>query len=163
MELTKSLIKRFWSNVDVGKKDDCWEWTGSLDAYGYGQISEGNKTNKKNYKAHRLSWMIRFGEIPENMNICHKCDNPSCMNPNHLFVGTQEDNLRDCREKGRARGGSMPGEKNPNSKLTERQVKDIRNRYKQGGIYQRQLGAEFGVSQAQIGLIVNRKSWRNCG
>lgn len=100
----KPIEDRFWSFVEVSK-NGCWEWSGSTDDKGYGQIS----TNKGEapIKAHRLSWSIHFGEIPEHLHVCHACDNPRCVNPDHLLLGTQKANMVDAAKKGRINKRSM--------------------------------------------------------
>lgn len=102
---------RFWNNVKI-KKNKCWEWIGSKDGKGYGTISSGYK--KSPVKAHRISWEIHFGEIPEGLFVLHACDNPGCVNPNHLMVGSQQANAIDMSKKGRMSDESLlnlrPGE-----------------------------------------------------
>jgi hypothetical protein len=87
---------RFWSHVDIGSIEDCWEWMTSLDSKGYGQFN----INQKQYRSHRISWELNNGKIPEGMCICHRCDNKKCVNPYHLFLGTQKDNMQDMARKG---------------------------------------------------------------
>lgn len=105
----------FWNNVEVLEGNNCWIWQGSLDAYGYGKISSGGRSHKRDIRAHRLSYEMRFGLIKDGNVICHTCDNPSCVNPNHLFEGTQKDNVRDMVRKGRmseiSKLNLRPGEK----------------------------------------------------
>lgn len=90
--------ERFWKKVKKGSPDECWEWTGAK-AFGYGIMS--TKHNHAPAKANRVSWFLHFGTIPEGMVIRHKCDNPTCVNPNHLEIGTQKDNVRDTVTRGR--------------------------------------------------------------
>jgi hypothetical protein len=89
-------MERFWNKVERG--DGCWEWRGAKSRFGYGRFIVG----RNNRLAHRVAWAATRGEIPVGMNVCHRCDNPSCVNPDHLFLGTQRDNVRDMHEKGRA-------------------------------------------------------------
>ena len=96
------------------KKIGCWEWTGSVDGAGYGIISNRDGRNNSPEKAHRVSYEKEYGEIPDGKNVCHKCDNPPCTNPAHLFAGTQKENMGDCSKKGRLNKKSLlnlrPGE-----------------------------------------------------
>ena len=149
---------RFWSHVaKTNNPDDCWEWM----AYkskgrdgGYGKLA----INKKPYSAHRYAWIITFGEIPDGLWVLHKCDNRACCNPNHLFLGTHQDNMNDKVNKGRA--SSLAGEINPSHKLTIEQVKYIKERYAQGGIGWQKLAKEVGISKRQVGRIIKGQSWK---
>lgn len=95
------LHLRFWDNVDRAEGNRCWTWTGPADEHGYGKLGYGGRDAKAEYKAHRMSYEMRFGPISAGKVICHTCDNPSCVNPNHLFEGTQKDNTQDTSRKGR--------------------------------------------------------------
>ena len=106
--------ERFWSKVKKGNPYECWEWQAYRNR-GYGTLSR--KRGQSPHKAHRLSWMIHYGAIKQGMNICHKCDNPGCVNPRHLFMGTQRDNITDAIKKKRignnknSLGNLRPGKK----------------------------------------------------
>ena len=114
--ITEKDKKRFWNKVSKGGKDECWEWTAGKRHGGYGQF----KLNNKMQVAHRLSWMwANNKDVPVGMLICHHCDNPSCVNPDHLFLGTNADNNRDCWSKGR---NSNKGIDHSQSKFTEEQI-----------------------------------------
>ena len=116
MKITESDKKRFWNKVDKLGADDCWEWQACKSSYGYGQL---NLSGKIQY-AHRISWeLANKQDIPKNMDICHRCDNPPCVNPSHLFLGTRADNQRDSWNKGR---NSNTGQNNSKSVLTNEQV-----------------------------------------
>lgn len=93
--IEKKVIERFWKKVN--KTRDCWEWTGAINRDGYGQFGY----NKKTYISSRFVMKIIGKEIPEGMFVCHKCDNPACVNPDHLFIATHKDNMKDCMDKGR--------------------------------------------------------------
>ena len=128
----------------------CRVWTAALTTTGYGAIRHGNRMRK----AHSLMWEVHHGPIPEGMVIRHTCDNPLCVNIDHLLLGTQQDNLRDCVARGRSNRGSKHGM----SKLTEEQVIEIRHQVS-AGARQRDVAGRFGVSQATVSDICRRKSW----
>lgn len=130
----------------------CWMWTGWLDGIGYGRISVSGKL----ILAHRFSYEFFNGPFSPELDILHKCDNPTCVNPAHLFLGTAFDNMRDMVNKGR--NVVHKGEGNFNAKLTQSQVDEIR--YKSTFTTQVQLAKEYGVTQANIGHIVKRKNWK---
>jgi hypothetical protein len=173
----ESIEERFWSKVNKLGEDECWEWIGALSG-GYGAF----KYNKGSI-AHRYSYMLHnnLQEIPKDMCICHKCDDPSCVNPKHLFIGTPKDNVRDMIEKGRMINGMKgkrhkketldvlsklskgrkAGIKHHNVKLTEEQVKDIRSLYSTGKYIQQSMADFFGINNSAISKIINRKSWHH--
>jgi hypothetical protein len=152
-ELNPSLLRNFWKKVE--KTDNCWNWLASVNHHGYGQINSGHKFI---YKAHRLSWLIHFGAIPDKLLVMHKCDNRRCVNPEHLMLGTASDNTKDMVSKNRAKGKSRPGELNPNAKLTNAQVLEIRSLYvarcnripQQMYIKAEDIAKMFNVSTASI-------------
>lgn len=148
-----SWLQRFHKKVDIGDKESCWIWKGKPRKDGYGQI----QINKEKKIASRVSWAIHFGDIPKGLEVCHKCDNRICVNPNHLFLGTQKENMEDAVSKGRMH----LGEKHGLSKLTDKQAVEIRKLYATGKFSQSKLGEQFGVSQTIIYLLVNRKTWRH--
>ncbi len=101
----KDYVKRFWNNVD--QAGDCWKWKACKDPNGYGQMSMLGK----NIRSHRLSWIIHYGPIPKGLFVCHRCDNPECTNPKHLFLGNNLDNMKDAYKKGRLK--NLTGPSNP--------------------------------------------------
>lgn len=148
----KSYLDRFWEKVDKSDINGCWLWTASKDKDGYGSLS----TDRGIEKAHRLSWRLHFGGIPKNMCVCHKCDNPSCVNPQHLFLGTNLDNVADRTNKDRGVRGSSCH----TSKLTDVQIIEIRRRYANGE-KQITLAKEFGVVKQAISAIITRSVWKH--
>lgn len=157
----RALEDRFWEKVLIAPPMVCWEWIASKDPHGYGQIRTGGPGGGPLRQAHRVSYELHNGPIPAGLLVRHTCDNPGCVNPDHLRLGTQADNVQDMIDRGRARGGPPRGERNASSKLTEAQVVDIRNRYATGEVLQIELTKEFGVSQATISEIVRRRIWRH--
>ncbi len=149
-----SLKERLLDKREI-TESGCWEFTGYIMPNGYGQTSVG----KLVLLAHRASYMVFIGKIPEGMHICHKCDNRKCFNPDHLFAGTRDDNMADMVRKGRQR--SLSGVDSPNAKLTAEQVQEIRDRYIPY-VTTTELAKEFGISKQYVGQIA-RKEWRKDG
>lgn len=148
--------KRFWRKVD--KSGKCWLWIGKTKhRQGYGFIYRANR----NMLTHRWAWLIERGAIPDGMMVLHKCDNPSCVNPEHLFLGTQTDNMRDMANKGRGVYPDTSGENNGGSKLTVETVKEIRKLYQPRKMSCTMLGKKFNISRATIHLVVQRKIWKH--
>jgi hypothetical protein len=150
----KKKVKLSVENLHLYYNKDlngCWIWNRSYYPNGYGHVTFEGKSSY----AHRVSHMLHSGNNIKGKVVCHKCDNRSCINPSHLFMGTQQDNINDCIRKGRmARGTSLP-----QSKLDEVKVKDMRDMWKTGIITQRELGKIFRVSQSTVERCVNNKSW----
>ena len=153
-EITEKDIDRFFKKVAITANiNKCWEWIGTTHKTGYGIFSLGYN----NYYAHRMSYCITNRIDPDEKEVCHSCDNPKCVNPNHLFLGTHLENMRDCRKKDRM--VSFKGAKNGCSKLTENNVLSIRESYAYGKITQRKLANEYNVSFGLISRILKRNSW----
>ena len=152
VNLTAEQIERFKGNFKRGK--GCWEWQGSIvkDRGGYGRFH----ANGKSHRAHRISWQIHKGEWPGDLFVCHKCDNPKCVRPSHLFLGTTTDNMRDMLRK--RRKPSQAGERHPSNKLTAKDVKAIRKAHKKG-VSQADLHRQYNVSRATICVIIKRVRW----
>ena len=146
-------MNRFWDKVDKRcGQDSCWEWKAGQDSNSYGLYW----LYGKHEKAHRVAWMKTNGEIPSGMLVCHHCDNRVCCNPSHLFLGTHSDNAKDMVNKGR--GADFRGEKHPQSKLDEMDIKFIRYWLKKG-YSQRKIASVFGVDQTHISGIKTGKTW----
>ncbi len=161
--LTKKTIDRF--NKYIKKTDSCWLWTGRKFTAGYGmfEIYDLNLGKKRKTTSHRISWMIKNGTIKRNLFVCHSCDNPPCVNPTHLFVGTQSMNLQDAIAKGRfqniARGRQLIGEKNNRTKLTIDDVTAIKV-LNSRGMSSLMISQIFNVSENCIRRIVSGHSWK---
>lgn len=136
-------MKRFWDKVEVKGPDDCWEWQAALNNKGYGSF----RVEGAIHPAHRASYLLNVGEIPEGMVVRHKCDNRACVNPAHLELGTPTDNNRDMVNRGRRE-----------YKLTIDQVRTIRKRLAEG-VLGKQLAEEYGVSFGLISHIKNNRTW----
>lgn len=151
----------FWKRIRRTSEDECWEWSGGKTSKQTGRNYGVVWINGERWKTHRLAWVYEFGPIPRGMNVCHKCDNPPCCNPSHLFIGTTKDNVADCLAKGR--GNKERGIDRYNATLTEEDVREIRSRYKartkdNSG---RALAKEFGVGTTMISAIVCRNRWKH--
>lgn len=158
-DIPETVIFNFQRKIKFNFVTGCWEWTGSLiSQMGYGEIARNNKIrNGKHTNAHQLSWLIYNGKIPDGIFVCHECDNPKCVNPNHLFLGTPLDNMRDRSRKGRNK--NQTGERNCMSKLTEAQVLEIYQVGQQKNYPCKDLSDQFGVSRTTISEIVHGNKW----
>ena len=156
--------EQFWNKVARGGHDECWEWQGARTSSGYGNLLYCGEV----CQAHRLAYMLANGGISPRTGfrkpgraktyrrfVLHKCDNRSCCNPAHLFLGSLRTNLLDAYRKGRK---AQPKSRHANAKLSPSQVTDIRRRYDAGGVSQDLLAAEFSVSQRAISLVVRRET-----
>jgi hypothetical protein len=142
---------RFWEKVDRRGPDDCWLWTGGSHSRGYGQFGLGGRL----VIASRLSYEWANGPIPDGMFVCHSCDNPPCVNPAHLWLGTPADNAADKAAKGRA--SSLAGASNPRAKLTDGDVRAIREDPRAP----KAIAAEYGVSDTAVRFIKEGRTWRH--
>lgn len=150
-ERRPSLAIRFWNKVQKG--EGCWEWQGSTQTFGYGVVSDGKQ--RRPHSAHRLAWELTHGPITDGLWVLHRCDNPPCVRPDHLFLGTPQDNSSDMVNKGRMR----TGERSPSSKLTESIVRAVRERHAAGET-QESIALDYGVTRAAIGYIVRGDTWK---
>lgn len=154
--LSKNLPQRFWRKVN--KTDSCWLWIASQDGCGYGTIrtaSHGRIT-----RAHRVSWILHRGPIPSGLNVLHNCpsgDNPSCVNPDHLWLGTQGENCKDRDDKGRC--WHPKGEEVKHSKLNDEKVRMIRQM--SGHMTKAEIARQFSVSAPAIGKVLKGRSWKH--
>jgi hypothetical protein len=148
-----TLPERMAAYTDRRGKAECWPWLCGCDADGYGEVSLGGSSQHR--RAHVVAWEIANGRaVPKGMVVMHTCDNPPCVNPAHLVLGTNLDNIRDRDRKGRV----SRGERHPRSKVTDDDVLAIRRAWKRGTSVM-ELAVEYGVSLVSIYNIVNRKTW----
>jgi len=157
----KQTPESFWARVNKGDINECWEWTGVCNSTGYGNCAWHGKVYVTHRLAAWLSGLITDKSAPDNSrtptHVLHKCDNRKCCNPNHFFLGTFTDNMKDAYAK--KRKTQPTGENHANSKLNNSQIKEIRERYANGE-YQMPLAKEFGVSQRCISLIVRGETYK---
>ena len=156
-EMPKTILQRFNEKWILHPYTGCWIWTAHIASSGYGKIRHQGRIKR----AHRLSYELHIGPIPEGggyyetLCVCHHCDNPTCVNPDHLFIGSQADNLRDMADKGR---GAPPfGENHGRSKLTESDVIAIRSDSRS----LRAIAADYHIRHSTVGDIRLRKTWRH--
>lgn len=159
-----TFVARFWSNI-TKTASGCWIWRGTITGRGYGSVKYGVKT----HSTHRMAYSLINGTIPDGMQVCHKCDIPACINPEHLFLGTASDNQQDSVRKGRK--PSIIGEKNPmygvqgeahpSHKLTADEVREMRLLYATGEFTQKELAKRFRTTQINVSVITLRKTWNH--
>ena len=145
------IAERFWPKVTRGRPDQCWEWNAHRNPQGYGKF----QIRRQSTVAHRVAWQITNGPIPDELHVLHKCDNPPCCNPEHLFLGTDADNRADALAKGRVR--VAVGTACHTARLTEADVQRIRSSAKTG----KALARQYGVWDTTIYDIRNGKTWKH--
>ncbi len=148
--------ERFWSKVD--KSGECWNWIAGKSDKGSGSFFDANH---RIVSAYRFSYELANGPIPDKLFVCHTCDNRACVNPAHLFLGTQVDNMRDMKEKGRGRTNDKRGENNPSAKVTADTIREIRRIHAAGGITQRELARRYGMGYVNMSQILLKKTWKH--
>lgn len=147
-------VLRFWSRVK--KSDACWDWVGnSWTADGYGYIS----VKRRMIRAHRFSYALHYGPIPKGQFVCHKCDRPACVRPDHLFLGSPRDNVLDMY--GKKRNRNPRGEQAPKARLTENQVIAIRGEHKDAGLSAKQIAALYGIKSCTVSNIQAGRVWKH--
>jgi len=148
-----TLEQKLWDNVDKGEPDECWEWTAGKVTDGYGRLHfEGQQLN-----AHRVSAQFEYGDLGDKW-VLHHCDNPACVNPNHLYLGDRADNMRDAVERSEWPSYNQ-GEDSGNAKLTESDVIDIKKQYKSGRATQTELAQKYDITQPNVSDIVRGVRW----
>jgi hypothetical protein len=149
----------FFRRTSPEPNTGCWLWLGGGSRrYGQISVSDPSAGARRRPTAHRVSWELHRGPVPDGLYVCHKCDVTFCVNPAHLFVGTQTDNMRDCANKGRIRGGNAPGEQHWGARLTAAEVSAIR-RLVADGVLMRVVAERYGVSVSHVGDIVSGRRW----
>jgi len=144
----KNTPSDIWKRIDIREDNECWEWRGHTNNKGYGCIT----INYKHWYVHRVAYEETYGTIPNKLFVLHKCDNPKCCNPEHLFLGTQKDNMKDMTQKHRSIH---------HTKISDSQVEEIRNLYSTGNYTQEELGKKFGVHRVHVGNLIVKKYRRN--
>lgn len=156
-----SVSERFWQKVNIGEPDECWEWLAGTFNSGYGKF----RLDGKSRLAHRVAFEAAAGTLGPDLDVLHKCDNPLCVNPAHLFVGNQLDNARDMTHKGRGAIGDKNGRRTHprphKATLSPEQVAEIRRLWALGDYSQVALAAMFGINRVTVCNIVNNKLWRH--
>lgn len=153
-QYTLKQIAQFWLKVNIQSLDECWLWLGNPQKSGYGRLS----INNHHYLAHRVAYALHNGSFPDELFVLHSCDNRLCCNPQHLFLGTHLDNMRDMSDKGRHH--DTKGDKHPQRKLTSQDILSIRTRYINGD-KQIDLSKEYGVRQSTISSIIRGHIWKH--
>lgn len=150
----KSNLQKFFEKIAYGSSD-CWYWIGGLTSGNYGNFRLLGEN-----KAHRVSWLIHNGKIPQGLCVLHKCDVSSCVNPEHLFLGTQQENIDDMKKKGRMVCKGHKGDKHPGHKLTMEKIDWLKNEYKNGIKSYKQLAVELNLATMTVYRAINNISWK---
>ena len=150
--------EQFWGYVNTRDPDECWDWTRGKDQAGYGIVL----LNGRRDRTHRIAWSLTRGDIPAGLFVCHHCDRPSCCNPNHLFLGSNSENIEDARRKGRM---SLPpvnrGEDHYNTNMTNELVMAARLKYATGKYTLRDIANEYKTSISMVHALVRGKTWKH--
>lgn len=153
--ISERRIRRFWAMVDRSAgPDSCWPWKGKVETTGYARTLVGSGPNREHWLCHRLAWTIAKEVIPDGRLVCHHCDNRRCCNPEHLFVGTQKNNMEDAVSKGRQAFGETNG---GGGKLREPEIYEIRAL--RGRVTQENVAAMYGVTQSVVSKIQLQRIW----
>lgn len=148
------LLLRFKAKIAPESQSGCWMWIGAVLHRGYGAF----KLDRATVRAHRFSWLIHFGTIPKGLNVLHRCDAPLCVNPQHLFLGTQSDNMRDMRQKGRGKTPRLRMERHPMAKINMSIAEEIRAKRREGAT-EPELMREYAVARTTITDVCRGKRW----
>jgi hypothetical protein len=166
--LSPKDIERFWSKVDRNgpvpvhrpELGPCWLWQGARFKKGYGRFHIGSFAERYSVRANRVAWFISCGTDPGEGMVCHHCDNPPCSNPKHLFLGTNDDNMKDKMLKGRQASGILAGVRNGRAKINELDVVAIRTAVQQGET-QAAVARRFGLSTNYVTYIIHKRRWKH--
>lgn len=153
MDIEK-VKKTILAGIEIDPETWCWNWVKALTTNGYGVLT----VDKIQYRAHRLSYSVFIDEIPDGLEICHKCDNHRCCNPDHLFIGTHRENMADMVKKGRQR--SIYGSEHCGSKITEADALQIRE-LSESGIPGYRIAELYNISKSNVSMIINRHTWKH--
>lgn len=153
--MNSQTITRFWDKVNIQSENGCWIWTKKVDRWGYGLFVHKENGTRFYLLAHRVVWQLCYGKIPEGLLVCHHCDNPPCVNPKHLFLGTDKDNAQDCIRKGRK--NPVKGEKHPKAKLTAKQALEIKTSTENRRI----IAEKFGITPSHVNNIQAGRTWKH--
>lgn len=152
---SRPLEERFWEKVDRRGPDECWEWQANRTKSGYGAFQIGNRP----HRASRVAYELTYGPIPEDMSVCHSCDNRACCNPAHLWIGTNKDNMMDMHAKGRANRPN--GEKHHKAKFTNAQVREMRAQFFSGNYTYKEFGQMHDIDRVSMKNILTGVTYKN--
>jgi len=156
MPNARPVAERFHEKYEIVPWSGCWIWTGATTGKGYGHMTY-EQGSQRGIGAHRISWMLHKGGIGAGLYVCHRCDIPACVNPDHLFLGTSLENTTDCIAKGRARYVTRYGEATNTAKVTVESVLDIRKKAETAAVY----AEKYGITQSSVRFIWRRKTWKH--
>ncbi len=149
--MAKPVLERFWEKVVIKSDDECWEWVGAKNQLGYGQFHYPYRGHQM--RAHRVSWIIAYHSDPGGLMVLHKCDNRSCVNPKHLYLGTQSDNMRDMSERYNGTLGKV-------SRFTKDNIDHMKKLY-EGGVTQKLIALMYGISEGHVSNIITGRKCKN--
>lgn len=150
-------VDRMLEKVSIDRETSCWVWTGARDPLGYGRFTYDGMTRT----AHRLMFCLMYGDQPASVLVCHNCDNPSCINPSHLYAGSAQSNMDDMMARGRNKYWRRVGQDHPRSKITQAQALEIADEKRWGDMSQREVGEIYGITQTAVSDIRRGHRWKH--